>query len=157
MPSIPSIRTSVENKNVLVLDEHAKNGTFERDARDRLIAYVGGFSVVFPYLTANGEKWVFRCWHAEVNNTKKRYEIISEAIIKAHLSFLCDFDYIENGINVEGIIYPTIRMRWVEGINIKDYICQNKNNPEILTDEESLRMAKFTDTFIESKKISEYE
>ena len=134
MPTIPSIRTSVENKNVLVLDEHAKNGTFERDARDRLIAYVGGFSVVFPYLTANGEKWVFRCWHAEVNNTKKRYEIISEAIKKAHLSFLCDFDYIENGINVEGIIYPTIRMRWVEGINIKDYICQNKNNPEILTE-----------------------
>lgn len=31
------------------------------------------------------------------------------------------------------------------------------HNPEILTDEELLRMAKFTDTFIESKKISEYE
>lgn len=31
------------------------------------------------------------------------------------------------------------------------------HNPEILTDEESLRMAKFTDSFIESKKISEYE
>lgn len=31
------------------------------------------------------------------------------------------------------------------------------HNPEILTDEESLRMAKFTDTFIESKKNSEYE
>ena len=31
------------------------------------------------------------------------------------------------------------------------------HNPEILTDEESLRMAKFTDTFIENKKTSEYE
>ena len=31
------------------------------------------------------------------------------------------------------------------------------HNPEILSDEESLRMAKFTDTFIESKKITEYE
>lgn len=31
------------------------------------------------------------------------------------------------------------------------------HNPEILTDEESLRMANFTDTFIESKKNSEYE
>ena len=49
MPTIPSIRTSVENKNVLVLDEHAKNGTFRRDARGRLIAYTAGFSVVFPY------------------------------------------------------------------------------------------------------------
>lgn len=31
------------------------------------------------------------------------------------------------------------------------------HNPEILTDEESFRMAKLTDTFIESKVISEYE
>lgn len=31
------------------------------------------------------------------------------------------------------------------------------HDPEILNDEESLRMAKFTDTFIESKKNSEYE
>lgn len=56
MPTIPSIRTSVENKDLLVLDNHAKNGIFERDARGRLIAYAGGFSIVFPYTTANGEK-----------------------------------------------------------------------------------------------------
>ena len=54
MPTIPSIRTSVENKDILVLDNHAKNGIFERDARGRLIAYSGGFSVVFPYKTTNG-------------------------------------------------------------------------------------------------------
>ena len=68
MPTIPSIRTSVENQRVLVLDEHAKNGVFRRDARGRLIAYTGGFSVVFPYETANGEKWAFRCWHVDANN-----------------------------------------------------------------------------------------
>ena len=36
-------------------------------------------------------------------------------------------------------------------------IFRGLNNPEILTDEESIRMAKFTDTYIESKKKSEYE
>lgn len=36
-------------------------------------------------------------------------------------------------------------------------VFRDLHNPEILNDEESLRMAKFTDTFIESKKISEYE
>lgn len=124
MPTIPSIRTSVENKNVLVLDEHAKNGTFRRDARGRLIAYTGGFSVVFPYELPDGTKWAFRCWHSDISNTKKRYEIISEAIKRANLNFLCEFNYIEKGINVEGNIYPTTRMRWVEGITIKDYICK---------------------------------
>lgn len=132
MPTIPSIRTSVENKNVLVLDEHAKNGTFRRDARGRLIAYTGGFSVVFPYEASDGTKWAFRCWHSDINNTQRRYEIISEAIQKAQLDFLCGFEYVEKGINVEGNIYPTTRMRWIDGVTIKDYICQNKNSKDLL-------------------------
>lgn len=132
MPTIPSIRTSVENKSVLVLDEHAKNGVFRRDARGRLIAYAGGFSVVFPYETANGEKWAFRCWHSDVNNSQRRYEIISDAIQKAQLDFLCDFEYVDKGINVEGTIYPTTRMRWIDGITIKDYICKNKNSKHVM-------------------------
>lgn len=132
MPTIPSIRTSVENKDVLVLDEHAKKGTFKRDARGRLIAYTGGFSVVFPYEASDGTKWAFRCWHSDINNTQRRYELISEAIQKAHLAFLCDFDYIEKGINVEGTIYPTTRMRWIEGVTIKEYICKYRQSKDKL-------------------------
>ena len=132
MPTIPSIRTSVENKSVLILDEHAKNGTFRRDARGRLIAYAGGFSVVFPYEASDGTKWAFRCWHSDINNTQRRYELISEAIQKAHLAFLCDFDYIEKGINVEGTIYPTTRMRWIEGVTIKEYICKYRQSKDKL-------------------------
>jgi serine/threonine protein kinase len=132
MPTVPSIRTSVENKNVLVLDEHAKSGTFRRDARGRLIAYTGGFSVVFPYELPDGTKWAFRCWHSDISNTQKRYEIISDAIKRVNLDFLCEFTYIEKGINVEGNIYPTTRMRWVEGITIKDYICKYRKSKDKL-------------------------
>lgn len=132
MPTIPSIRTSVENQGVLILDEHARNGIFRRDDRGRLLAYSGGFSVVFPYNTANNKKWAFRCWHSDVKNSKKRYEIVSKAIQKAQLDFLCDFEYIEKGINVEGKVYPITRMKWINGITIKDYICQNRNSKYLL-------------------------
>ena len=134
MPTIPSIRTSVENKDVLVLDNHAKNGSFIRDARGRLIAYAGGFSVVFPYKTINGEKWAFRCWHSDIVNSKKRYQIISDAIKEANLNYLCEFQYIDKGINVEGNVYPTTRMQWIDGITIKDYICQNRNSKDLLVE-----------------------
>lgn len=132
MLTIPNIRTSVENKSVLVLDEHAKNSNFKRDVRGRLIAYTGGFTVVFPYKAYDGKTWAFRCWHSSINYTQKRYNIISEAIRKAHLDFLCEFEYIEKGINVNGNIYPTTRMRWIDGVTIKDYICQNKQSKERL-------------------------
>ena len=148
MPTIPSIRTSVENQSVLVLDEHAKNGVFRRGARNQLIAYTGGFSVVFPYEVANGEKWAFRCWHLDVNNSKRRYEIISDAIQKAQLDFLCGFEYVERGINIEGKVYPTTRMRWVDGITIKDYICQKRNSKQLLKE----LADKFREEITEFKK-----
>lgn len=132
MPTIPSIRTSVENKNVLVLDSHAKRGSFLKDSKGRLIAYAGGFSVVFPYASSDGKKWAFRCWHANIDDSKRRYNIISQAIRDSHLNFLVDTEYIEKGINVEGTVYPTTRMQWVEGKTIKDYICENRHSKQIL-------------------------
>lgn len=127
MPTIPEIRTSIENQSVLIRDPHAKNGQFLRDARGRLRSYSGGFTVVYPY-TFNGEKWAFRCWHAELGNVRKRFDVISKAIQRAKLPYLCDFVYTDEGIVVDGKIYPTTRMRWVEGVTIKDYICKHKNS-----------------------------
>ena len=132
MPTIPSIRTSVENQKILILDEHAKNGIFKRDTRGRLVAYAGGFSVVFPYETASGDKWAFRCWHSMTDVSNERYKKISEAVNNSNLDFLYEFIFVEKGILVDGGVYPTSRMRWVDGILIKDYICQNRDSKEKL-------------------------
>lgn len=144
MTTIPDIRTSIENKNSLVIDKHAQQGTFLRDDRGRLLAYAGGFSVVFPYCTNNGEKWAFRCWHADVSNTQRRYEIISESIRHSGLSFLTDFIYEKEGIIVDGTVYPTIRMKWVEGLPIKEYICNNRTSRGILNNlaDDFIRMTR---------------
>lgn len=131
MPILSSIRTSVENQQALILDQHAKNGSFCRDARGRLIAYTGGFTIVFPY-EVNQEKWAFRCWHAELGNVRRRFEIIAHVIQQSRASYLCDFAYVDEGIIVDGKVYPTTRMRWVEGENIKDYLCHNKNKKATL-------------------------
>ena len=131
MLTIPNIRTSVENQHSLILDPHAKNGTFLRDARGRLISYSGGFSVVYPYIIKD-EKWVFRCWHSNLGNVRRRFNAISEAIRKSKAKYLCNFEYIDEGIIVEGKIYPTTRMRWVEGKNLKDYICKYRSDKKRL-------------------------
>lgn len=127
MPTIPNIRTSVENQQTLILDSHARLGQFLRDRRNRLIAYTGGFTVVYPY-TINNEKWALRCWHADLGNVRKRFNVISKAIQRSKASYLCDFVYVDEGIVVDGKVYPITRMRWVDGMTIKDYICKHKNS-----------------------------
>lgn len=131
MPIISSIRTSVENQQALILDPHAKRGSFCRDTRGRLLSFSGGYTVVYPY-KVNSEKWAFRCWHTEMGNVRRRFEIIARAIKNTNAKYLCDFAYVDEGIIVDGKVYPTTRMRWIEGSKIKDYICSNKANKVLL-------------------------
>lgn len=132
MPTIPEIRTSIENQSLLIRDPHAKKGQFLRDARGRLISYSGGFTVVYPY-TLKGEKWAFRCWHAHMGDVRNRFEKISKAIYSSKANYLCDFVYIDNGVVVNGKVNPTTRMKWVEGMTLKNYLCTHKNSKTKLT------------------------
>lgn len=115
----------------LIKDDFIRQGSFLMLKNGDFQAYVGGFSIVFP-VEVNGCKWAYRCWHSDVNNSQRRYEIISDAIKKSQLQFLCEFDYVEEGITVMGKVYPTTRMRWIEGDTIKDYICKNKLSKDLL-------------------------
>ena len=130
MPTIPDIRVAVENKDSLVLDEHSRKGSFRTDARGRLLAYAGGYSVVFPYRTTNQEEWALRCWHTELGNLRSHFDILSEELQKLSSPYFCDFTYVDEGILVNGMKYPTTRMRWVEGDNLKEFLCKHKLDKE---------------------------
>ena len=127
MPTLPSIRTSIENSQSLVIDSFARQGIFRRDKRGRLVAYTGGFSVVYPF-EYNNEVWAFRCWHADLGNLRGHFLTLSAALSKLNLPYFCSFTYVDEGIVVEGKKYPTTRMKWIDGKNLKEYICIHKNN-----------------------------
>ena len=127
MPTLPSIRTSIENSQSLVIDSFARKGLFRRDKRGRLVAYTGGFSVVYPF-EYNNEVWAFRCWHADLGNLRGHFLTLSSALSKLNLPYFCSFTYVDEGIVVEGKKYPTTRMKWIDGKNLKEYICIHKND-----------------------------
>lgn len=119
MPSISDILDSVSVPS-LIKDNLIRQGQFERTPRG-LRYYAGGFTVVFP-VEVNGEKWAFRCWHSELGNVRKRFQVVSQWINNLRSPYLCNFIYCDDGIVVDGRTYPTTRMRWVEGVQINKYI-----------------------------------
>ncbi len=137
MIRIPDIKTSVSNG--LILDEFIKNGKFETDSRGRLKMFTGGFTVVFPTIV-NGEKWGFRCWHNDLGNLRSHFEILSEEFKKICCPYFCNFDYVDEGIIVNGLKYPTTRMRWVDGVDLKKFICEHKT--------EKLRLKRLAAKFL---------
>lgn len=115
----------------LILDDFIKNGTFSMLPTGDVEMYTGGFTLVFP-VNVNDEKWAFRCWYVDLGNMRSHFQILSQVITKLNLPYFCDFAYVDDGIVVDGKKYPTTRMRWIEGKNLKEYICANKNNTEKL-------------------------
>lgn len=123
MIDISDIKVSIQSK-ALIQDDFFKDAQFLKDSRGRLISYTGGCTVVIPSIVY-GEKWAFRCWYVPIEDSKKRYSLISDAIQKAQLPFFCSFEYTENGLLVKGESLPITKMRWVDGKNLKNYICTN--------------------------------
>lgn len=111
----------------LIKDTFIKSGTFARLKNGDIQACVGGFSIVFP-VDVDGTKWAFRCWHHTLDNDQARIKLLSTELKKVGLPYFIDFEYEDNGIVVNGAVYPTTRMTWISGRDIKDYICYNRNN-----------------------------
>lgn len=111
----------------LVKDTFIKRGTFSRLKNGDIRACVGGFSIVFP-VDVDGSKWAFRCWHHTLDDDQARIKLLSTELKKVGLPYFIDFEYEDSGIVVNGAVYPTTRMKWINGRDIKDYICYNRNN-----------------------------
>lgn len=130
MIGISDIKASILN-GTLIQDKFFKNADFLKDSRGRLLSYTGGYTVVVP-ANVKGEKWAFRCWHTSVKDSKERYSLIGKAIKKSKLPYFCSFDYTEKGIIVKGESYPITKMRWVDGLDLKKYICANSQNKKAI-------------------------
>lgn len=111
----------------LIKDEFIKRGSFFRLKNGDPQACVGGFSIVFP-VEVDGTKWAFRCWHHTLDNDQARIKLLSAELKKAGLPYFIDFVYEDRGVVVNGSVYPTTRMKWINGRDLKDYICYHKNN-----------------------------
>lgn len=116
---------------ILIKDDFIKMGEVLLDDYQSPIHYTGGFAVVFPF-RVNGEKWAFRCWYNNIGYIGDRLNILSKELRKVALPYFCDFQYEEKGIVLDGSVMPTTRMLWIDGLNIKDYICQHYGNSQKL-------------------------
>lgn len=142
MPAISEILDSVRVP-ALIKDPLINTGSFAKNAKG-IEYYSGGFTVVFP-VTVQQEKWAFRCWHTEMGNVRERFQIISDYINNLSSPYFCNFYYCDNGIVVDGKLFPTTRMKWIDGEPINEYLIKNSTNKEklVLLAEKFLAMTEF--------------
>ena len=90
----------------------------------------GGFSRVYP-VKVGSNTFAMRCWVRDVGDAKSRYQKISEYLAQANLPYFVDFEYVPEGILVNGIKYPITRMEWANGLPLRAFIAQNLQEADV--------------------------
>ena len=117
--------------HVSLQDPKLKGGKPRRGKDNFVISDTGAFSIVFP-IDMVSKTFALRCWVKEVGNVKNRYEKISTYLKQVRLPYFVDFEYVSEGILVNGTKYPITRMEWVEGVSLREFIEQNLQEARIL-------------------------
>lgn len=126
------IETAVKNLEIFLKIPELKGAVPRKKKDGSLFKYVGGFNMVFQ-LEHQNKKWAFRVWHVPMGEHTDRYRKISKYLSEKKLPYFADFIYDEKGILVNGNLLDTIRMEWLDGKLLKEYLEENLGNKNKLT------------------------
>lgn len=124
MASKQDILSAIKHLDVFLKVPALKGAEVRLNKNGRPFVYAGGFNLVFQ-LSQGSKKWAFRVWHVPMGELKDRYLAISRYLTKSNLNYFADFIYDEKALLVDGELKDTVRMEWIDGIVLKDYIEKN--------------------------------
>ena len=132
LPTIESIKTTIEKYHDTNIHDNNLNGYKPIPGLLGPMFYPGGFGVVFPLENSAGHKYAFRVWHKEIKGIRDRTNKIAQYLQTLNLPYFVEFDYVPGGLTVEEEdgqpTVDTVRMEWVEGDNLHNFITNSKEN-----------------------------
>ncbi len=113
-------------------DGSLKAGSVSVNAIGLPVPRSGNFADVYQYKDGGGTLWAVKLFTRKVPGLQERYTKISEHIAKANFPFTVGFDYQPDGIRIKGQWYPLLKMEWVEGFTLNEFVRDNAGKPQYL-------------------------
>lgn len=88
--------------------------------------YSGGFTTTYKLVNSHSS-WAVRCFTREISDLQKRYQSIGNFLSTNKCDFLVEANYLQNGIRVNGAFHPIIKMRWLDGEPLSNYLAKTYN------------------------------
>lgn len=123
-PTPQEYNEAVQMPQVCFKDPELRNGTAAVNALGLPKADSGAFASVYKF-TCDDAVYAVKCFTHEVQNQTTRFEQISSYVLSDDLECTVAFDFITEGILVRGRWYPILKMEWVNGAALANYIDAN--------------------------------
>lgn len=87
----------------------------------------GQFASVFSLTSTAGRRYALKCFTSHVRDQQDRYEAISDKLSDIDSGSLSQpwrigFDYVPDGILVNGSRFPVLKMDWVEAVTLSSWL-----------------------------------
>ena len=93
----------------------------------------GQFACVFK-IESGPKTWAVRCFVRDFPDHQLRYLAISKTLAEPKLPYTVAFAFQVDGIRIRGHWYPIVKMEWLTGKLLGDYIAENVKAPDTLLD-----------------------
>src|SRR5579864_8305708 len=123
---------AIQNPRYCFTDAELQQGTAVTNALGLPMPRSGNFADVYEIRCPNGTRWAVKCFTREVPGLRERYAAISAYLKQVNLPFMVDFDYLDQGIKVRGRWFPVLKMHWVEGLTLNEFVSKNADQPAYL-------------------------
>ena len=129
-PKATDFIEAVQDLCVTVEDEELRGGEVARTPLGLPMLWSGSFADVFKIdCPATGNTWALKCFTREVAGQCGRYRCIAAHLEQAQLPFTVDFQYLEQGIRIGGRWFPALKMRWIEGLTLAEFVEEYLDRP----------------------------
>ncbi len=130
-PHSQDYNEAVQSPRVNFSDPELRAGQAATDALGIPRPCSGNFADVYQ-VESSGTRWAVKCFTRQVAGLGERYAAVSAHLRRADLPFTVDFQYLEQGVRTRGAWYPVVKMRWVEGLTLNEFVRANVDRPALL-------------------------
>lgn len=123
-PNPQDYSESVQASAINFMDEELRNSGVAMNALGIPKVASGMFASVYQFSNAH-QHWAVRCFNTKLVDQHERYKAISKFILADDLPYTVDFNYLEDGIKVNAVWFPILKMNWVDGITLDSYVERN--------------------------------
>ena len=122
---------AIQNLANSVSDDELRQGGAATNALGLPLLFSGGFADVYKvHCAATGNTWAVKCFTKATPGLRERYREISTHLDRVKLPFMTDFQYVEPGIHAGGQWRPFLKMRWIEGFNLNQFVYDYLDKPK---------------------------
>ncbi|MDR1826835.1 MAG: serine/threonine protein kinase, partial [Methylobacteriaceae bacterium] len=126
-PAMDQYNDAVQNPKIAFSDSLLREAKFTTNSFGLPLAISGGFALTYT-AKAQGKKYAVRCFRMEAKGVEARYKHVTMGLRAAGGSYFVGCDYLPAGILVNGGRYPIVKMDWVEGDTLGDFLEANHSN-----------------------------